>query len=46
MTASLRDRGHEVCITSPARQHVDVNVVRNSGACSSSEIHAHIETRR
>ena len=39
----LADRRHEVCIANPTRQDVDVDVVRNAGARSVTEIHANIE---
>src|SRR6266568_5228172 len=44
LDAGFADDGHEISVTDPARQHVQVDVAGDTGSGSSSQIHAEIKT--
>src|SRR6266849_10878175 len=44
LDAGFSDDGHEIGVTDPARQHVQVDVAGDTGAASPPQIHAEIKT--
>ena len=44
--ACLTDGRHEVGITAPTREHMNVNVIRDARTCHGTEVHADIESGR